>query len=385
MEDLDALVGIVESSRPTTRLRGASHGRRTHRADPAWRRLGAAAPAGAAGRLGGTTTATASPTQPTAVVATRLGRRSHLGSGRVRGWRGCGSAPAPPAAAPATTRPLLRSGRRPRRVATTAAGLVGEGVAAGVAPPSRPTAPAGVAAPNYRRRVGSARWVGRPWLAPSASSSSGETPRCQQGRQGRLAAQRCLDLPNHPELPCRWGASLAGELLQRLAHRVCRLVTAGSGALADRAAFQGDDPAVEAGPVGVDPDGVAAVAGRPEPVPPRRPCCRTAPWPWRDRIFRPSTVRFMEARSQGGSPPGPSWGRETAVNSGQSRCLTDNRTCSLSAVIGRDGAAGPYMACKRSELFPLSPRATFEPPATREPGQDSPHSLTPFRIPGERE
>jgi hypothetical protein len=43
------------------------------------------------------------------------------------------------------------------------------------------------------------------------------------------------------------------------------------------------------------------------------------------------------------------------------------------------------MACKKSELYPLSPRGTFEPPATREPGQDSPHSLTPFRIPGERE
>jgi hypothetical protein len=50
--------------------------------------------------------------------------------------RGSGSAPAPPAAAPATTRPLLRSGRRPRRVATTAAGLVGEGVAAGWRPPA---------------------------------------------------------------------------------------------------------------------------------------------------------------------------------------------------------------------------------------------------------
>jgi hypothetical protein len=29
----------------------------------------------------------------------------------------------------------------------------------------------------------------------------------------------------------------------------------------------GDQPPVEAGPIGVDPDGVAAVAGRPEPVP----------------------------------------------------------------------------------------------------------------------
>jgi hypothetical protein len=45
---------------------------------------------------------------------------------------------------------------------------------------------------------------------------------------------------------------------------------------------------------------------------------------------------------------GPSWGRETAVNDGQSRCLTDNQTGSWSAIIGRDGAVGPYMACKRS-------------------------------------
>jgi hypothetical protein len=51
---------------------------------------GAATPAGAAGRLGNATAAeTASPTKPTAVVATRLGRRPDLGSGRVRGWRGC--------------------------------------------------------------------------------------------------------------------------------------------------------------------------------------------------------------------------------------------------------------------------------------------------------
>jgi hypothetical protein len=51
-----------------------------------------------------------------------------------------------------------------------------------------------------------------------------------------------------------------------------------------------------------------------------------------------------------GPSTGPSWGRETAVNDGQSRCLTDNQTGSLSAVTGRDGAAGPYMACKGSGL-----------------------------------
>ena len=46
--------------------------------------------------------------------------------------------------------------------------------------------------------------------------------------------------------------------------------------------------------------------------------------------------------------PGPSWGRETADNNGQPRCPTDNQTCSSSAVMRRDGAAGPYMACKGS-------------------------------------
>jgi hypothetical protein len=51
---------------------------------------------------------------------------------------------------------------------------------------------------------------------------------------------------------------------------------------------------------------------------------------------------------------GPFWGRETAVNNGQSRCPTDNQTCSLSAVIGRDGAAGPYMAYKGSPGMSMS-------------------------------
>jgi hypothetical protein len=50
------------------------------------------------------------------------------------------------------------------------------------------------------------------------------------------------------------------------------------------------------------------------------------------------------------APPGPSWGREIADNSGQPRCPTGNQTCSLSPVMGRDGAVGPYMACKCSRL-----------------------------------
>ena len=37
-------------------------------------------------------------------------------------------------------------------------------------------------------------------LAPSASSLSAQTPRCQQRRQDRLGAQICLDLPKQPEL-----------------------------------------------------------------------------------------------------------------------------------------------------------------------------------------
>ena len=47
--------------------------------------------------------------------------------------------------------------------------------------------------------------------------------------------------------------------------------------------------------------------------------------------------------------PDRRWGRPGA---GQPRCLTDNQTTSLVAVIGRDGTAGPYMACKGSEGRP---------------------------------
>jgi hypothetical protein len=44
------------------------------------------------------------------------------------------------------------------------------------------------------------------------------------------------------------------------------LVTVGGDTLADRAAIQGDEPWVDAAAGGVDPDGVAAVAGHPELV-----------------------------------------------------------------------------------------------------------------------
>src|SRR6266508_3304181 len=59
---------------------------------------------------------------------------------------------------------------------------------------------------------------------------------------------------------------LAGQLVQGVAHRGGRLVTIGGNTLADRAALQADEPSVDARSVGVDPDDIAAVAGRPEPV-----------------------------------------------------------------------------------------------------------------------
>jgi hypothetical protein len=49
-----------------------------------------------------------------------------------------------------------------------------------------------------------------------------------------------------------------------------------------------------------------------------------------------------------GPSPGPSWGRETAINSGQSQCPADNDIGRSTAVIRRHRPAGPYMACKGS-------------------------------------
>jgi hypothetical protein len=64
-------------------------------------------------------------------------------------------------------------------------------------------------------------------------------------------------------MPHQRVAAIREQLLQRPAHRVCPL-TAGSGALADPAASQANNPSVKAGPLSVDPDGLAAVARRPE-------------------------------------------------------------------------------------------------------------------------
>jgi hypothetical protein len=135
--------------------------------------------------------------------------------------------------------------------------------------------------------------VGRPRLAPSASLLSAETPRCQQRRQGRLAAQICLDcrtILSCYQLGARWPGSSSSAWLSASAassrpgavplriERPFRVMTIGRGR-----------------PVGVDPDGVAAVAGRPEPVLPVVLALVPHFAMWRDRIFRPSIVRFTEA------------------------------------------------------------------------------------------
>jgi hypothetical protein len=92
----------------------------------------------------------------------------------------------------------------------------------------------------------------------------------------------------------------------------------------------------------------------------------------------PGSLRTTSAELPGGEPSainrqeftgevrsGPSWGRETAVNNGQSRCPADNQTYSSSAVISRDGAAGPYMACKGSGVqIPSAPPGTTHLPLT---------------------
>jgi hypothetical protein len=133
-------------------------------------------------------------------------------------------------------------------------------------------------------------------------------------------------------------------------HRVRRLVTAGSGALADCASVEGDHPPVEAGLVGVDPDGVAAIPRRPELVPRVvLTYLRTAPSPWRDRIPPAQLPIFSGGpKREGGSPPGPSWGREPAVTHGQQRSPADSRNRSSTTVSGVIEPPCRYMACKRS-------------------------------------
>ena len=58
---------------------------------------------------------------------------------------------------------------------------------------------------------------------------------------------------------------------------------------------------------------------------------------------------------------GPRWGRETADNNSHSRSPADNQPVA-DRYFGRDGAVGPYMACKgssvssRASVFDLQPR-----------------------------
>jgi hypothetical protein len=118
---------------------------------------------------------------------------------------------------------------------------------------------------------------------------------------------------------------LSGQLLQCLVHRARRLVTAGSGAPADCAAVESDNPPVEAGPVGVDSGWRSGRSGPSRTCASRRPCSRTAPSPWRDRISPVPTVRFTEARSGRGRSPlgrrGATSQRSTMVNHGASRTI----------------------------------------------------------------
>jgi hypothetical protein len=96
---------------------------------------------------------------------------------------------------------------------------------------------------------------------------------------------------------------------------------------------------------------------------------RSEPGGWRAQAVPPQAFSRASAQSRACHLPppisnrhgqatalGPSWGRRTAVAHGQPRCPADNQTRSSSAVIGRGGAAGPYMACKGSGVqIPSAP------------------------------
>jgi len=72
---------------------------------------------------------------------------------------------------------------------------------------------------------------------------------------------------------------------------------------------------------------------------------------------------------------GPSWGRETAATHGQHRYPADSQRCSSTPVIGRDGAAGPYMACKGSGVqIPSAPPQVRGPLRRRPPPDRSPRA-----------
>jgi hypothetical protein len=121
---------------------------------------------------------------------------------------------------------------------------------------------------------------------------------------------------------------LLWQLLQRRLHSGRRLITVGSGALADCGAVERDHPPVEAGLVGIDPDGVATMACRPELV----PRVVLALVLHHGGIVSLRCDPSSGPRARRGSPRGASWGREPAVTPGQPRCLADNQTDSSTAI-----------------------------------------------------
>src|SRR5215217_8459787 len=77
---------------------------------------------------------------------------------------------------------------------------------------------------------------------------------------------------------------------------------------------------------------------------------------------RRHTTEVTTSRLRGG----PSGGRETAVNNGQSRRPTDNQTYSLAAIIGRDGPQVRIWHARGQGSNPLSstPGQRPSPPST---------------------
>ena len=108
---------------------------------------------------------------------------------------------------------------------------------------------------------------------------------------------------------------LLRQLLQCRLHRGRCLITVGSGALADCGAVERDHPPVEAGLVGIDPDGVATMACRPELV----PRVILALVLHHGGIVSLRRDRFLRGDERDGDPPGAVLGPR---DSGQQRSIT---------------------------------------------------------------
>src|SRR5215207_6197749 len=78
---------------------------------------------------------------------------------------------------------------------------------------------------------------------------------------------------------------------------------------------------------------------------------------------RRHTTEVTTSRLRGG----PSGGRETAVNNGQSRRPTDNQTYSLAAIIGRDGPQVRIWHARGQGSNPLSSTPGQRPSPPRRP------------------